>query len=38
MPDMDKILNTIRMNRPEYASVVGGGFIGFEVMETFHQL
>lgn len=38
IPDMDKILNTIRMNRPEHATVVGGGFIGLEVMEAFHQL
>ncbi|MDB1126312.1 FAD-dependent oxidoreductase [Vibrio algarum] len=38
IPDMDKILNTIRMNRPEHATVVGGGFIGLEMMEAFHQL
>ncbi len=38
IPDMDKILNTIKMNRPEHATVVGGGFIGLEVMEAFHQL
>ncbi|HEY5715699.1 MAG TPA: FAD-dependent oxidoreductase [Psychromonas sp.] len=37
IPDMDKILNTIKMNRPEHATVVGGGFIGLEVMEAFHQ-
>ncbi|MGJ7095756.1 FAD-dependent oxidoreductase [Vibrio hannami] len=38
IPDMDKILNTIKMNRPEHATVVGGGFIGLEMMEAFHQL
>ncbi len=38
IPDMDRILNTIRMNRPEHATVVGGGFIGLEMMEAFHQL
>ncbi|MFB9214142.1 FAD-dependent oxidoreductase [Vibrio sinaloensis] len=38
IPDMDRILNTIRMNKPEHATVVGGGFIGLEMMEAFHQL
>ena len=38
IPDMDKILNTLRMNRPQHATVVGGGFIGLEIMEAFHQL
>jgi NADPH-dependent 2,4-dienoyl-CoA reductase/sulfur reductase-like enzyme/rhodanese-related sulfurtransferase len=38
IPDMDKIVKTIEMNRPEHATVVGGGFIGLEVMEAFHQL
>lgn len=38
IPDMDKIINTIKMNRPEHATVVGGGFIGLEMMEAFHQL
>ena len=37
IPDMDKIINTIEMNRPEHATVVGGGFIGLEMMEAFHQ-
>lgn len=38
IPDMDRILNTIKMNKPEHATVVGGGFIGLEMMEAFHQL
>ena len=38
IPDMDRILNTIRINRPEHATVVGGGFIGLEMVEAFHHL
>ncbi|MEF1226424.1 FAD-dependent oxidoreductase, partial [Vibrio fortis] len=38
IPDMDRIINTIQMNTPEHATVVGGGFIGLEMMEAFHQL
>lgn len=38
IPDMDRIIKTIQMNKPEHATVVGGGFIGLEVMEAFHQL
>jgi NADPH-dependent 2,4-dienoyl-CoA reductase/sulfur reductase-like enzyme/rhodanese-related sulfurtransferase len=37
IPDMDKIIKTLEMNRPEHATVVGGGFIGLEVMEALHQ-
>jgi NADPH-dependent 2,4-dienoyl-CoA reductase/sulfur reductase-like enzyme/rhodanese-related sulfurtransferase len=37
IPDMDRIIKTIEMNRPEHATVVGGGFIGLEVMEALHQ-
>ena len=37
IPDMDKIIETIEMNKPTHATVVGGGFIGLEVMEAFHQ-
>ena len=37
IPDMDKIIRTIEMNRPEHATVVGGGFIGLEMMEALHQ-
>ncbi|MGC9459375.1 NAD(P)/FAD-dependent oxidoreductase, partial [Vibrio genomosp. F10] len=38
IPDMDKILNTLADNKPQHATVVGGGFIGLEMMEAFHQL
>ncbi|NOI13704.1 FAD-dependent oxidoreductase [Vibrio hepatarius] len=38
IPDMDRIIQTIQMNKPEHATVVGGGFIGLEMMEAFHQL
>ena len=38
IPDMDAILNVIYSNRPEHATVVGGGFIGLEMMEAFHRL
>lgn len=35
---MDKIIQTLQMNKPEHATVVGGGFIGLEMMEAFHHL
>ncbi|NVC64199.1 CoA-disulfide reductase [Vibrio sp. 05-20-BW147] len=38
IPDMDKIIQTIQHNNVEHATVVGGGFIGLEMMEAFHQL
>ncbi|RBW65083.1 CoA-disulfide reductase [Vibrionales bacterium C3R12] len=38
IPDMDKILQSIAINKPDHATVVGGGFIGLEMMEAFHQL
>ncbi|SHO58730.1 FAD-dependent oxidoreductase [Vibrio quintilis] len=38
IPDMDKILATLTGNKPQHATVVGGGFIGLEMMEAFHQL
>lgn len=38
IPDMDKIINHISINKPSHATVVGGGFIGLEMMEAFHQL
>ncbi|BEI25867.1 FAD-dependent oxidoreductase [Vibrio fluvialis] len=38
IPDMDRILETIHMNQPDHATVIGGGFIGLEMMEAFHQL
>lgn len=34
IPDMDQIMRTIEMNRPTHATVVGGGFIGLEMMEA----
>lgn len=37
IPDMDRILQTIQTNNVEHATVVGGGFIGLEMMEAFHQ-
>ncbi|MGR2668621.1 FAD-dependent oxidoreductase [Vibrio campbellii] len=38
IPDMDRIIKTIESNKVEHATVVGGGFIGLEMMEAFHQL
>lgn len=38
IPDMDRIIQAIQTNKPTHATVVGGGFIGLEMMEAFHQL
>ncbi|WP_063344307.1 FAD-dependent oxidoreductase [Vibrio jasicida] len=38
IPDMDRIIKTIETNKVEHATIVGGGFIGLEMMEAFHQL
>jgi len=38
IPDMDKIIHIIEENNVEHATVVGGGFIGLEMMEAFHAL
>jgi NADPH-dependent 2,4-dienoyl-CoA reductase/sulfur reductase-like enzyme/rhodanese-related sulfurtransferase len=38
IPDMDRIIETIEMNNVEHATVVGGGFIGLEMMESLHRL
>ncbi|MBL4831422.1 MAG: FAD-dependent oxidoreductase [Aliivibrio sp.] len=38
IPDMDKILQSIALNKVEHATVVGGGFIGLEMMEAFVHL
>lgn len=38
IPDMDKIIHAISENKVEHATVVGGGFIGLEMMEAFHAL
>ncbi len=37
IPDMDRILQTIEINNVEHATVVGGGFIGLEMMEALHS-
>lgn len=38
VPDMDKIIENIKRNKPKHATVVGGGFIGLEMVEAFHNL
>lgn len=38
IPDMDRIINTLQSKQTKHATVVGGGFIGLEMMEAFHQL
>lgn len=38
IPDMDKIIATLKSQNIKHATVVGGGFIGLEMMEAFHQL
>lgn len=38
IPDMDNILASIKNNTPAHATIIGGGFIGLEMMEAFHQL
>ncbi|WP_095497998.1 FAD-dependent oxidoreductase [Paraferrimonas haliotis] len=38
IPDMDRILASLSEHKPQHATVVGGGFIGLEVMEALHQL
>ncbi|SHH94286.1 FAD-dependent oxidoreductase [Ferrimonas marina] len=37
LPDMDKILTAIEQHQPKHATVVGGGFIGLEMVEALHQ-
>lgn len=37
IPDMDRILNVLQTKQIQHATVVGGGFIGLEMMEAFHQ-
>lgn len=37
IPDMDNILSAIAENKPRHATVIGGGFIGLEMMEAFHH-
>lgn len=38
IPDMDRILAAINLNKPQHATVVGGGFIGLEMVEALHQI
>lgn len=38
IPDMDQIINYIKETKPKTASVIGGGFIGIEMMENLHHL
>lgn len=37
IPDMDRILATLHHDKPRHVTVVGGGFIGLEMMEALHQ-
>ncbi|WP_026957194.1 FAD-dependent oxidoreductase [Aliagarivorans taiwanensis] len=38
IPDMDRIIRSLQSRQVKHATVVGGGFIGLEMMEAFHQL
>lgn len=38
IPDMDKIIKHIRTSKPKRAVIVGGGFIGLEMVENLHEL
>lgn len=38
IPDMDKIKAFIDQEKPKRAAVIGGGFIGVEMMENLHHL
>ena len=38
IPDTDKIKFFIDENKPKHATVVGGGFIGLEMLENLHDL
>ncbi|TNJ22157.1 CoA-disulfide reductase [Aeromonas sobria] len=37
IPDMDRILAGLHHDQPRHVTVVGGGFIGLEMMEALHQ-
>lgn len=37
VPDMDKIKNYINQHKPKRAVVIGGGFIGLEMVENLHD-
>lgn len=38
VPDMDKIISYIKEHNPKTAAVVGGGFIGLEMVENLNEL
>ncbi len=38
IPDMDEIIDYIKKNQPQTATVIGGGFIGIEMMENLAHL
>lgn len=38
VPDTDKIKNYIETYKPKTATVIGGGFIGLEMVENLHEL
>jgi len=38
IPDMDKIINYLKQHRPQSAVVIGGGFIGLEMVENLKHL
>ncbi len=38
IPDMDLIMQFIKTEKPKHATVIGGGFIGIEMMENLHHL
>jgi tRNA 2-thiouridine synthesizing protein A len=37
IPDLDRIMAALGENRPRRAVVIGGGYIGLEVAENFHE-
>ena len=37
VPDMDRIIAALDSRKPAHATVVGGGFIGLEMVEALHQ-
>nr|WP_321270290.1 FAD-dependent oxidoreductase [uncultured Tolumonas sp.] len=37
IPDMDQILSRLLSEKPKHATVVGGGFIGLEMVEALHH-
>lgn len=38
IPDMDKIIAQLNASKPQHVTIVGGGYIGLEMMETMQQL